>query len=75
MLTKSLNQVFRNIRDANSATSTPGGHKFGVPKEVYPGCSGRDYLHAVPERGRYKSTFNAMKNPDTVMDDVAFRLV
>ena len=46
-----------------------------MPKEVYPGCSGRDYLHAVPERGRYKSTFNAMTRHDTVMDDVAFRYV
>ena len=33
-----------------------------------------DYLHAVPS-GKYRSTFHAMRTPDTVKDDLAFRIL
>ena len=38
-----------------------------------PGSSSKDYLHAVPDSNRYRSTFNARKHPDTVLDDLAYR--
>lgn len=46
---------------------------FGIPKVVLSRSSSKDYLHAIPDLARYKSTFNAMKNPDTVLDDLAYR--
>ena len=64
----------RSIRDANANAVTDPEPKFGIPKQpLFPGCSAADYLHATPDAGRYRSTFNAMRNPDVVLDDLAFR--
>jgi len=63
---------YRSIRDAlllpKVLESQP---KFGIPQGPVSGC-GNDYLHSVPS-GKYKSTFHAMKNPDTFLDDLAVR--
>ncbi|TRY61053.1 hypothetical protein TCAL_17191 [Tigriopus californicus] len=64
---------YRKIRHANSSTITDPQSKFGIPKEEVLPCSERDYLHAVPNDKKYRSTFNAMRNPDVVKDDLAFR--
>merc|ERR1719295_2024381 len=50
--------------------------KFGIPlngERVDAQVRRADYLHVKPDPQRYKSTFNAMRNPDTVRDDLAFR--
>ena len=62
----------RNIRDANQIKVIEPQPKFGVPLGPISGGSGSDYLHAVPD-GKYRSTFNSMRNPDLVKDDLAFR--
>jgi hypothetical protein len=33
----------------------------------------KDYLHLIVDESKYRSTFHAMRNPDTVKDDSAFR--
>lgn len=53
--------------------STDPEPPFGIPKLCLSRSSSKDYLHATPDLARYRSTFNAMKNPDTVLDDLAFR--
>ena len=51
--------------------------KFGIPLDAQvaeaAGNNRADYLHIQPDPNKYKSTFNAMRNPDTVRDDLAFR--
>ena len=63
---------YRSVRDSlllpKVLDSQP---KFGIPQGPVSGC-GNDYLHSVPS-GKYKSTFHAMKNPDTFTDDLAVR--
>ncbi|XP_040573145.1 uncharacterized protein [Lepeophtheirus salmonis] len=63
---------FRNIRDANANMLSDPQPRFGIPVGPVSGASDTDYLHAVPE-GKYRSTFHAMQNPDTVLDDLAIR--
>ena len=62
----------RNIRDANQIKVIEPQPKFGVPLGPISGGANSDYLHAVPD-GKYRSTFNSMRNPDLVKDDLAFR--
>lgn len=64
---------YRKIRHANANAISDPQSKFGIPKEEVLPCSERDYLHAVPDDKKYRSTFNAMRNPDLVKDDLAFR--
>ena len=64
---------FRHIRDVNSGNVSDPQPKFGIPKVPATACSEKDYLHARPASARYRSTFNAMRNPDLVLDDLAFR--
>ncbi len=66
---------FRQFRDANAGNISDPQPKFGIPKAPNQAAprSDRDYLHARPEGKRYRSTFNAMRNPDLVLDDMAFR--
>ncbi len=66
--------VFRNNRDINSGAVKDPQPKFGVPVRPVAGGADSDYLHAVP-KDRYRSHFNAMRNPDTVKDDLAFRML
>ena len=63
--------TYRLNRDSNAGIqeSEP---KFGIPKRPSLGGSSSDYLHAVP-KDKYRSNFNAMRYPDTVKDDLAFR--
>ena len=63
----------RSVRDANQirVISEPQP-VFGLPLGPVTGGASSDYLHAVPE-DRYRSTFNPMRNPDLVKDDLAFR--
>ncbi len=67
--------VYRARRDSKKANAIQDPQpKFGIPKgPIVPACSDKDYLHAVPDPSKYKSTFNAMKNPDPVLDDLGFR--
>lgn len=65
---------FRSVRDKlGKIPEKPP--QFGIPREksFTSGCSNKDYLHAVPDSERYRSTFHAMRNHDTVLDDLAFR--
>ena len=64
--------LFRNIRDANKIKIVEPQPKFGIPLGPVTGGANSDYLHAVPD-GKYRSTFNSMRNPDLVKDDLAFR--
>ena len=64
--------LFRNIRDANKIKIIEPQPKFGIPLGPVTGGANSDYLHAVPD-GKYRSTFNSMRNPDLVKDDLAFR--
>ena len=65
---------FRSLRDLQAFKSPEPEPPFGIPREKCSAtASSKDYLHAVPDPAKYKSTFNAMKNPDTVLDDMAFR--
>ena len=67
----------RTIRDSQgSSKNIPDQAEppFGIPKiKCISGASEKDYLHAVPDPNRYKSTFNASKKPNTVLDDLAYR--
>ena len=63
----------RRLRDVNSGNISDPQPKFGIPKTPALACSDKDYLHARPASNRYRSTFNAMRNPDIVLDDLAFR--
>ena len=63
---------YRSHRDKNMGNIQDPQPKFGIPKDPVSGCSNMDYLHAIPE-GKYRSTFHAMRNPDLVLDDLAFR--
>ena len=66
--------LYRSIRDANANAVTDPQPKFGIPKDnLVTGCSNKDYLHATPNPARKRSTFRASKNPDVVLDDMAFR--
>lgn len=64
----------RQIRDSQNRL-VQDSHQFGIPKDskLISGASSQDYLHAVPDLNRYRSTFNPMRNPDQVLDDLAFR--
>ena len=63
----------RNLRDANQIRVIQEPQpKFGLPLGPVTGGANSDYLHAVPD-GKYRSTFNPMRNPDLVKDDLAFR--
>lgn len=63
----------RNLRDANQIRVIQEPQpKFGFPLGPVIGGVNSDYLHAVPD-GKYRSTFNPMRNPDLVKDDLAFR--
>ena len=63
----------RNLRDANQIRVIQEPQpKFGFPLGPVTGGVNSDYLHAVPD-GKYRSTFNPMRNPDLVKDDLAFR--
>ena len=63
----------RNLRDANQIRVIQEPQpKFGFPLGPVTGGANSDYLHAVPD-GKYRSTFNPMRNPDLVKDDLAFR--
>ena len=66
--------VFRNNRDINSGAVKDPQPKFGMPVRPVAGGADSDYLHAIP-KDRYRSHFNAMRNPDTVKDDLAFRML
>lgn len=64
---------FRSLRDSRILTKVQEKQpKFGIPNGPIISSSNNDYLHAIPT-GKYKSTFNAMKNPDTFQDDMAVR--
>ena len=64
---------FRTVRDSQGKLPDPEP-PFGIPKnKCISGTSEKDYLHAVPDPNRYRSTFNASKKPDTVLDDLAYR--
>jgi hypothetical protein len=64
---------YRGVRDALGKIPEPEP-LFGIPREkCISGASNQDYLHAIPDPDRYRPTFNARKNPDTVMDDLAYR--
>ncbi len=66
--------IVRQLRDVHSAhASLESQPKFGIPRNPPHGCSNKDYLHAVPDIARYRSTFHSMRNPDLVLDDLAFR--
>jgi len=62
----------RNIRDTNMIKVIEPQPKFGIPLGPISGGAISDYLHAVPS-GRYRSKFNAMREPDLVKDDLAVR--
>merc|ERR1719410_2761709 len=62
----------RNLRDANQIRVIEPQPKFGVPLGPVTAGAASDYLHAVPG-GKYRSTFNRMRHPDLVKDDLAFR--
>lgn len=63
----------RSLRDSANFLKTHGiQSKFGIPSGPIVTSSSTDYLHAIPT-GKYKSTFNAMKIPDTFQDDMAVR--
>ena len=64
---------FRSVRDSQGKLADPEP-PFGIPKtKCISGASEKDYLHAVPDPNRYRSTFNASKKPDMVLDDLAYR--
>ena len=63
----------RSVRDANLIKVIEPQPKFGVPLGPISGGANSDYLHAVPSGDKYRSTFNCMRNPDLVKDDLAFR--
>merc|ERR1719340_447647 len=65
--------LFRNIRDANKIKIIEPQPKFGIPLGPITAGANSDYLHAVPDDEKYRSTFNSMRNPDLVKDDLAFR--
>lgn len=46
---------------------------FGIPLGPIVAAAASDYLHAVPDCQRYRSSFRPRKMPDTVEDDLAFR--
>ena len=66
---------FRAVRDSQGKLADPEP-PFGIPKtKCISGASEKDYLHAVPDANRYRSTFNASKKPDMVLDDLAYRYI
>lgn len=65
--------MFRQVRDARAGTLVDPQPKFGIPVGPVVGGADSDYLHAVPAADRYRSTFNPMRNPDLVKDDLAYR--
>ena len=64
---------YRHTRDLVRPSPATPQHKFGIPARAVSGGAASDYLHAVPDRGRYRSRFHPMRNPDLVKDDLAFR--
>ena len=62
----------RNLRDLNTSRLPEVQPKFGIPLGPVSGGAASDYLHAVPS-GKYRSTFHAMRTPDMVRDDLAWR--
>ena len=71
--TKTDDAAFRALRTKNNQNPLDPQPKFGIPKTPLGKCSDKDYLHAVPDANKYKSTFHPMRNPDVVRDDLAFR--
>lgn len=63
---------YRNIKQANSIKVIDPQPPFGIPLGPTTQGSPTDYLHVTPKEN-YRPKMMARKQPDTTMDDLAFR--
>ena len=63
---------YRNIKQANSVKVIDPQPPFGIPLGPTTQASPNDYLHVTPKEN-YRPKMIARKQPDTTMDDLAFR--
>lgn len=63
---------YRNIKQANSIKVIDPQPPFGIPLGPTTQGSPNDYLHVTPKEN-YRPKMMARKQPDTTMDDLAFR--
>ncbi|KAK4319434.1 hypothetical protein Pmani_009634 [Petrolisthes manimaculis] len=63
---------YRNIKQANAIKVIDPQPPFGIPIGPTTQGSPNDYLHVTPKEN-YRPKMMARKNPDTTMDDLAFR--
>ncbi|KAK7084978.1 hypothetical protein SK128_011431 [Halocaridina rubra] len=63
---------YRNIKQANSVKVIDPQPPFGIPLGPTTQSSPNDYLHLTPKEN-YRPKMISRKQPDTTMDDLAFR--
>lgn len=63
---------YRNIKQANSIKIIDPQPPFGIPLGPTTQASPNDYLHVTPKEN-YRPAMISRKQPDTTMDDLAFR--